>query len=294
MQAIFREFQTGENRYQDDPVHTYRNNPAYKINQRILASVVGAIAVLLPFVLMAGFAFFGTCFYQSISHFYYSRFFGDVFVVSLAVIATFLIAYRGTNPSESRLATAAGLATFGVALFPTTGAGCTFSPVTGRAFVRMGLGEGSVTQFALPGDSGIAAFELFGASGMLHYIAASVLFGFLAWYSLFVFTRVEKKDRKRGSNQLTETKKLRNTIYVVSGTVILMSIAMLLASVLLEKFNGIVISGGLLDYWTFTFEALALWAFGIAWITKGRVWNRYLLEETEIREMRKTGNAKPD
>ena len=57
MQAIFREFQTGENRYQDDPVHTYRNNPAYKINQRILASVVGAIAVLLPFVLMAGFAF---------------------------------------------------------------------------------------------------------------------------------------------------------------------------------------------------------------------------------------------
>ena len=291
MQAILKEFQTGEDRYQDDPVHTYANNPAYKINQRILASIVGAIAILLPFVLMAGFAFFGTCFYQSISHFYYSRFFGDVFVVSLAVIATFLIAYRGTNPSESRLATAAGLATFGVALFPTTGAGCTLPSTIGRAFAEIGLG--AATSFTLPEESGVAAFELFGWSDMLHYIAASILFGFLAWYSLFVFTRVEKKDRKRGGNRLTETKKLRNTIYVISGTVILMSIAMLLASVLLEKFNGIVISGGLLDYWTFIFEALALWAFGIAWVTKGRVWNHYLLEETEIREMKEIDGGKP-
>lgn len=291
MQAIFNQFQTGAGRYRDDPVHTYRNNPAYKINQRILASIVGAIAILLPFVLMAGFAFFDACFYQSISHFYYSRLFGDVFVVSLAVIATFLIAYRGTNPSESRLATAAGLATFGVALFPTTGAGCTISTVAGRAFARMDLGEATVTRFFLPQEGGIPAFELFGWSGHLHYFAASVLFAFLAWYSLFVFTRVERKDRKGGRGKLTETKKLRNTIYLTSGTVILVSIAMLFASFLLERFNGITISGGLLDYWTFVFEALALWAFGIAWITKGRVWNRYLMEKAEIRELQKMGKV---
>ena len=56
--------------------------------------------------------------------FYYSEFFGSVFVASLAMIAAFMWAYSGKNWRHSLAATGAGICALGVALFPTSGHGC--------------------------------------------------------------------------------------------------------------------------------------------------------------------------
>ena len=92
----------------------------------------------------------------------------------------------------------------------------------------------------------------------IHYAAASGLFGILAWFCYGPF-----QERTRGRGGL---KGRRARIYRASGWTIVGSMA------------GLGVSGLLLDpdtsasygviYWA---EFIALWAFGMAWITAGKV-----------------------
>lgn len=92
----------------------------------------------------------------------------------------------------------------------------------------------------------------------VHYAAASGLFGILAW---FCFGPFQERTRGRGG-----LKGRRARIYRASGWTIVGSMA------------GLGVSGLLLDpdtsanygviYWA---EFIALWAFGMAWITAGKV-----------------------
>jgi hypothetical protein len=111
--------------------------------------------------------------------------------------------------------------------------------------------------------------------GGFHLVCAGALLFLLAIMSLFVFTKTEEtRDErllerirsvlaKRHPRPTGEAKKRRNRVYKASGWLILASLAGAGLSMLLEP-EG--------DFpWVFTFEALALIAFGAGWLTKGGV-----------------------
>ena len=123
------------------------------------------------------------CFYDSISHYYYAQFWGDVFVGALVFIGTFLIAYRGGNPAESLLATLAGFCAFGVAALPTSGRGCPLESFSGRALADFERPESAEFVTVVPASDANSLFELFTNASTWHFIAAGVLFAFLAYYS---------------------------------------------------------------------------------------------------------------
>lgn len=267
-------FEAGESRFQPDPTYGYENNRQYVIDQRFLAALVGTIAIGLPLVMLLG-AAIGPCFYVSISHFYYAQFFGDIFVVALAVIGTFLVAYRGASPRESRLATYAGLFAFGIGLFPTTGRGCDATEFSHRVL----LGPKALS----PSDQGLLIltenidrlFELFKHVGVLHYISAAFLFLFLAYYSFYVFTRVVPGQHRTQDGTLSPVKRTRNRFYRWSGIIIVLCIVAMAANAFFKWpwWDGL--------HATFWCETFALWAFGVAWMVKGRFWGWYLLDEDE-------------
>lgn len=277
MLSGFLRFEPENVRYQPDGAFKYANNPQYELDQRFLASLVGFVAIGLPF----GLAIVGlgkTCFYDSISHFYYSQLWGDVFVAALIFIATFLVAYRGENFAESLLATIAGICAFFVAVFPTEGRGCEEAAFSGRALVDMIISSPSVP-VAVMNASGVGEFfELFTRVGWVHFVSAALLFAFLAYYSLRVFTRAAPNQYEKGTKKLTWQKRRRNQIYVASGWTIIAAMAVMFANFVYEAF-----SGSQMHWWreynaTFFLEGLALLAFGISWVVKGRAFNSVLLD----------------
>ena len=262
-------------RYQPDSDYTYSFNPGYTISQRRLAFYVGVVALGLPIILVIG-AVLGprTCFYDSISHFYYAKFLGGIFIAALVFIGTFLLAYRGENKTESTLANFAGVFALSVALFPTNGRGCDMLSFSGRALAD--FRDGRTLEFvqivnttrAVSGLEVNPFFELFSGAQYIHGASAAALFLFIAWYSFVVFTRVKEGN-------LTTQKRRRNRIYMTSGVVIVISIiAIVIGHYLIGKSWN--------DYnLTFWFESVALIAFGVSWIVKGQTRWAYLRDESE-------------
>ncbi|MEM7752993.1 MAG: hypothetical protein AAF230_06230 [Pseudomonadota bacterium] len=246
-------------RYQPDAGYTFNNNPSYESSQRVLASLVGLVAIGMPAAMLI-FGHSDGCVRFSISHHYYTRFLGTIFVGSLTFIAGFLIAYRGTHPQENLYATIAGIGAFLVAIFPTDGTGCPPGEIQSRLFATVLSPEPSAPQPPLDG----AFFELFGFAQIIHFGAAAVVFLFLAWYCIVIFTRpVPGVSADQATGELSKVKKQRNTIYYVCGAIILISIA---AMALFARS----------DWWnpargTLIAETAALWAFGVSWIVKGRL-----------------------
>lgn len=287
--------------YQPDDIYTFGNNRHYQSNQQVTATLIGLVAFALPIFMILYWRWQGDCFRDSLSHFYYSPFPGAVFVAALAFVGTFLFAYRGETPAESFYSWFAGAGALGVALFPTTGTGCEAGKsLLARAFVEFSRGAGdNVLLLARPnawfceaGDACQVAnpvvlaageidsmFQLFPLTGLLHYLSAAVLFAFLAWYCFRVFPRVVE-DRHCEKNQqgvpgkITTIKLIRNSIYYASGVVIVLASAAMVLSYLL----GLIVN---ITWWytynmTFWCEAAALWAFGLSWVVKGRLFGLVL------------------
>jgi membrane protease YdiL (CAAX protease family) len=260
--------------------NAYRNIPELKLDQRFLAATVGAVAVLLPVVLGAG-SLLNPPLRQSISHFYYVPFFGDVLVGALIFIGTFLIAYRGLLPHERSISNFAGLAAYGIALFPTSGSGIAGGTVFARVLspVSVTLSGSPAQEVTTVTDAGFPAhFQLFRYVDILHFGSAALLFGFLAYCALFVFTRPSSRNPDDAANR---PKKMRNGIYYVCGGIILLAMAALAAKALL----------GLDAEWnrlrlTFVCETAALWAFGVSWLVKGRFFMKatFLMDNAERSE----------
>lgn len=248
-------FEFGPSRYQPDPDHIIGTRPQYELNQRWLALWVGAIAVGLPFVLLlSSYTGFGVCPLDSISHYYYAKIIGDVFVGCLIFIGAFLIAYQGDSRPESILANITGAAAIGVAIFPTAENGCNGKRFSSRVFTD-----------SSGGTLNAELYSLFPHVGIVHYICAATVFGFIAFYTLCVFTRVDKSKKQRLSDtKLTLEKSRRNMVYATSGVLIIFSISALLYKAVFGP-----------DWWndynlTFLFEAIALISFGVSWLVKSR------------------------
>ncbi len=264
-------------RYQSDSTRTYPYDPGYRLNQRLLAFIVGIVTLFLPIVMLIGAKF--NCLYESISHFYYAQFLGGVFIAALVFIGTFLIAYRGESKRENHLATIAGICAISVALIPTDGRGCEEKEFSGRAladFIGGGTDAFVKVVNTTRAESGLKEnpfFELFSGADFIHGISAALLFAFLAWFSFFVFTRVVEKRHLDDKGKLTPQKRNRNIIYIASGIVIVVS---MFAIVIGHFFFS--------DWWnlnnlTFWFESIALWAFGVSWVVKGQFFGAALCDK---------------
>ena len=92
-----------------------------------------------------------------------------------------------------------------------------------------------------------------------HYAGAAALFLVLAYFSIFLFTRT----RETGSE--TARKRSRNRVYLACGLIMLVCVACVpLSSTVLSDGTIAVLKP------VFWLESLALSAFGVSWLIKGR------------------------
>lgn len=92
-----------------------------------------------------------------------------------------------------------------------------------------------------------------GTAGSIHYVAAALLFTSFAVFSLWLFRRTDVPE----GEPLPSAKRFRNRVYAVCGTVIIACI--LWAGTSRIRPHPI--------FWP---EAIALWAFALSWLVKGR------------------------
>ena len=153
----------------------------------------------------------------------------DVFVGSMAAIGIFLLIYRHAKIDDV-LSNLGGVSALVVALFPAKEIN-TDIPQTEKII------------------------------GIVHLAASTLMFLIMAIFCFFVFTR---PDVRMDKSDLPQSKRVRNRLYVLSGWVLVLALAagaagsMYLPHDLMVKIEPM--------FWG---EAIAIWAFGFAWLVKG-------------------------
>lgn len=205
------------------------------ISFRATRRAIGMLGVALPFVLWwGGLLLNNTVLQPSISHYYFTSM-REAFVGVLCAVSLFLFTYKGYSKMDSYAANAAGFFSLMVAVFPTN------------------LIEG------YPGQSMVASMLDTKIHNAIHLTSAGLFFVTLAFMSLFLFTKSNKPK-----SQWSEARKSRNTVYKVSGWIMLLCILLIGIS---EPLLGV----GKTSKITFAMETVALFFFGISWLTKGEV-----------------------
>jgi hypothetical protein len=203
---------------------------------RRIRQAIGYLGVGLPIalILLTLIPFFDTKFQPSISHYYYTNL-RELFTGCLCAVGLFMIRYQGFGnmqwwKNDGLLTNIAGYMAFGVALVPT-------NPLDGKSRIWT----------LIPYDWNFLTY--------VHYGFAAILFVCFSILAISVFTMGQKRDvgvRKWWFNE--------NNIYRFCGYSILVFIVLVPIS---EKFAWS-------EHSTFVLEALSLFAFGIAWLIKGR------------------------
>ncbi len=196
------------------------------ISYLTLRKAVGSLGIALPFILAIGGLLVHKLAIQSSMSHYYHSDMRDIFVGILCAIAVFLISYKGYNREDDYVGDLAGLFAIGVALIPTA----------------PDLATGTVA-----------------VVGGLHLLFATGFFCTLAYFSLFLFT-------KTNTSNPTPQKKQRNTVYKVSGFIILIAIGLIGFLAILPDSTSEPIKSLKPVFWL---ESIAIIAFGISWLTKG-------------------------
>jgi hypothetical protein len=203
---------------------------------RRIRRAIGYLGISLPFVLviLSLIPFFKTPIQRSISGYYYTNL-REVLTGILCAVGLFLIRYVGFKSSsfwrnDNLLTNIAGFMALGVAFFPTN-PDCWSQKI--YTLIPLHL------KFL----------------GIIHYGFAAVFFSLLALISISVFTIGSKGDEKIPISLFFE-----NHIYRTCGWLIVVCIILIpLCSALKLFFCS-----------TLVLEALALFAFGISWLVKGR------------------------
>lgn len=194
---------------------------------------VGVLGVLLPVILAIGMAVLFNCndLQPSISHYYYTRM-GSYFTGTLCAVALFLFSYKGYDKDDKIACKLACFFALGVAFLPTEPTGALICTV-----MR---------------DTPNSAWV-----GYTHFFCAGALFLTFAYISWFLFTKTD--------GRITEKKRQRNIIYRVCAVTMVICVALLVIYSTVESLQD-----QFRDYRPiFWLEALALWAFGWSWLTKG-------------------------
>lgn len=213
------------------------------VSFRLLRLFLGCLGLALPVALVAGGFWSECCVRPSISAFYYSSspILHSLFVGTMVAIGAFLVCYKGhakktlDRLSDNVITTGAGIGAFGIALFPT-------GPQSrvecwGRCFddslgpQNAGWGEGF---------------------NSAHLVFSLLFFAAIFWMAGVRFARSNNTRRR--------------AIYRACAVVILICIIPIAIDAACPGVSG-------LDFdrysVVFGLEALAVWAFGTAWLTKG-------------------------
>jgi len=204
---------------------------------RRIRRAIGFLGISLPILLivLSLIPFFKTPVQPSISNYYYSNL-REIFTGILCAVGLFLIRYTGFKSSsfwrnDNLLTNIAGYMAFGIAFFPTNP-----NSWPGKMYT------------VIPIDLNFL--------GYIHYGFAAIFFLILSLISINVFTIGQKVE-----NRIPESAFDENHIYRICGYLILLFIILIPIFSVLKIFY----------YSTLLFEALALSAFGISWLIKGRV-----------------------
>lgn len=198
-----------------------------------LRQAIGWAGLLMPAAVRLGaYAFQGVASTESISAYYYTGM-RDVFVATLVLVGALLACYRSPDPRDGVVATVAGAAAAGVALFPTD-----------PTFAAQILARYPET-----------------ASGRCY-----VSRGFLGYHFLFVaaffalsFYLVYFRFPAFGAGPPTRQKLRRNAVYRWCGLAMLGAFAAIGGLALTERGASI--------FWP---ETVAVVAFAVAWLVKGQ------------------------
>lgn len=238
--------------FQEQAGYIYNENEELRQSQRLLAGLVGFVALSLPISLIV----FGEWFTEgrsSISSYYYeSIVLSDIFVGGLFLVGGLMLTYRGNSQWASRLATSGGVLAMLVGAFPTNG-------WTRCATLYSSLGVDQCD----PEKGGPEFLPQF--AKYIHVPSAIVLFIVLALFCYFVFLKPRTRlafDGTEEDNSGDSSKKLRNLIYWLCLLALLGAMA-----VIALHLTGLV---SLPDDIVFWGEAVGLVAFGIAWLTHSR------------------------
>ncbi|MEM7242316.1 MAG: hypothetical protein AAF429_09035 [Pseudomonadota bacterium] len=278
-----------------------QSDQGFVLDDRGMAFWVGLMAVALPTICLIGvlgFPFGKVCFANSLSHFYFTRGYGDIFVGVLVFIAIYLFNFRGRGWLHNLAATGAGLGAIMVAVFPTNGVPC--EALTGmdawfysgrfRGLIEVSGQGAAISYDAVLNQSGDLSTKLFEAkvvnlifwqvpSTVLHFAGAGAMFLFIAWYAYTQFDSEEVSKYANSSGELkTKTQldadiaqqKTDRRIYKRCSNLIFLAIGIILAERAARALGF-----GTQEYWElangmFLMEALALYAFGYAWLHYGR------------------------
>ena len=217
-------------------------------SQYRLRIIIGILGMLLPVLIYLN----HKDLLSSISHYYYTS--SSVFFIGILFsFGLILIAYKGypVEPesnekySDDWITTLAGIFIIVTVIIPTN--------------CKNSLGE---IQFCGGG-------YLFGHGhtfmGAIHLLSAGLFLFFLGVMSYAKFTM--------GKN-ISEKKKLLYKIcgYIIWGCIGLLIILFVLEWILDEKFNKYI------PGYTFFLEVIAVWAFGIAWLVKGKA-DKYIIQK---------------
>ncbi len=271
----------------------------FAVDLRRVNRCVGYVALTLPLALVSLTLLGGTCFRASISHYYFSRLGGDLFVGALVFVGLLLAVLYKFEPHRTEgclqhrrydlwLAKLAGLCALGVALVPTAESGCAYrSADVARVFLT---GPRGAEAAALPGsrvtgtvshDFWASFHSLGGAEAvpaalrMLHVSMAGTMLGILAYFSFFVFTR-GNSSTSAGPVRAGSRKARRNRCYRLLGLAIALSVTAIAAKTGCAHWLLSTTQAQALDLWwdgwrlTFVLETVALSSFGLSWLIKGR------------------------
>jgi hypothetical protein len=218
-------------------MNAFANQPQL-ISFKTLRRVLGIIGVSLPVVLVLGSILIDHCgeVQSSISNYYYTRM-RNVIVGYLCALGLFLWSYKGYPDSkwDNIAGNLACIFALGVAFFPTA------------------VSKSELT-VCIPDavDNGII--------GVVHFVSAASLLLVLASFSLFIFTK--------GDSNPSPQKIKRNLLYRICGYIMLSSILLMAIYVIFLRKSHPELENSDPVFWG---ETIALWAFGISWLTKGEV-----------------------
>jgi hypothetical protein len=210
-----------------------KNHSNDVISWLTLRQMIGWIGLLMPFTVRLGaFVFESVHTNGSISAYYYTGM-RDTFVSTLVLVGSLLACYRTDKWHDNLIAIIAGVAAIGIGLFPM---------------------DPSYAAEIIQKYPDIASAKCYLNRGLLGYHSI-----FVAIFFSLVFYQVYFRFGVITTNPPTREKLFRNKIYKVCG--IFMLIAFLAIGFI--AFTG----KGESIFWP---ETVAVVAFGVAWLVKGR------------------------
>lgn len=212
-----------------------RNPFTYQTRPMVLSYLwirraVGALGLALPIILGLGSWILFGVEIQENMSSYYHTPMRDVFVGVICSIGLFLFCYVGSTQFENWTGNLGCVPAVGVAWFPI--------------------------------DAGVDPLNQSSFTGNLHTLFGGMFFLTLALFSIYHFPHNEPEDDSDDWDWS------RNAIFRMSGSVLLLSVAAMgVFLFLLDQETRRILSN-----WNFIFwgEWIAVWAFAIAWLVKGR------------------------